>query len=157
MGLPQSHVAGEKDNVGYFSPAHRRRGIPCPGFINTAFIANSALGSMLVPNGVIFGNAMPPICRTSPFCLPSHFVKAVRCSFHIHKRKNPGKKSNWSLAGSKLQSDLNGSMLTICKLRHVNGRLAKSVFSPEDQSILSTTTCVTCVSWKMAKDFTRDC
>ena len=92
MGLPQSHVAGEKDNVGYFSPAHRRRGIPCPGFINIAFIANSALGSMLVPNGVIFGNAMPPICRTSPFCLPSHFVKAVRCSFHIHKRKNPGKK-----------------------------------------------------------------
>ena len=129
MGLPQSHVAGEKDNVGYFSPAHRRHGIPCPGFINIAFIANSALGSMLVPNGVIFGNAMPPICRTSPFYLPSHFVKAVRCSFHIHKRENPGKKeSNWSLAGSKLQSDLNGSMLTICKLRHVNGGLAKSVF-----------------------------
>ena len=157
MGLPQSHVAGEKDNVGYFSPAHRRRGIPCPGFINIAFIANSALGSMLVPNGAIFGNAMPPICRMSPFCLPSHFVKAARCSFRIHKRKNPGKKSEWSLAGSKLQSDLNGSILTICKLRHVNGGLAKSFFSPEDQSILSTTTCVTCVSWKMAKDFTRDC
>ena len=103
MGLPQSHVAGEKDNVGYFSPAHRRRGIPCPGFINIAFIANSALGSMLVPNGVIFGNAMPPICRTSTFCLPSHFVKAVQCSFHIHKtRKSRNKESKWSLAGSKV-------------------------------------------------------